>query len=203
MNIFFRTWLAAFALTLSCAVVSAEEFPSDLDAHLDADLRKLFSTIDALKLGINREAAKHDPSVQYIIGNAYSYHGGLSRGADEARRWYKVSADQGYIPAQYKMAKYYMRAKNEKDALIWYRLAAAQGHTPSQMAIGNMYFDGLLGHDLVSAYMWFHIAGLNGGEYADSTTNIIEEYLTRDQINDATRRAQVCMETKYHDCGWQ
>ena len=62
---------------------------------------------------------------------------------EKAINWYRISAEQGYAPAQNNLAIMYLEGKgteiNYKKALDLYTLAAEQGYVPAQNAL-NRYF---------------------------------------------------------------
>ncbi len=59
---------------------------------------------------------------------------------------YSLAAEQGYAPAQYKLAKFYrfgrICSKNEKTAIVWYRKAADQGYHDALLDLGFYYNSG-------------------------------------------------------------
>ena len=44
-----------------------------------------------------------DANAQYFLAQMYELGHEIEQDKEEAQRWYKLSADQGYIPAQEKM----------------------------------------------------------------------------------------------------
>lgn len=65
---------------------------------------------------------------------------------DEAVKMFRLSAEQGYAPAQYYMGVCYDKGRgfspNKTEAARWYRLAAEQDHTEAQFNLGYAYLMG-------------------------------------------------------------
>jgi TPR repeat protein len=57
---------------------------------------------------------------------------GVTASAEEAVRWYKLAANQGYAAAQRNLGDCYASGMgvtaSAEEAVRWYTLAAAQGH---------------------------------------------------------------------------
>jgi tetratricopeptide (TPR) repeat protein len=54
---------------------------------------------------------------------------GINQDYEEAKRYYKLAADQGNALAQYNLALIYEVIQNYSDAIHYYKLAAEQGDT--------------------------------------------------------------------------
>ena len=71
---------------------------------------------------------------------------GVSRDGNEAVRWYKLSAKQGYADAQFNLGVIYHEGKavpqDYIEAAKWYRLAAEQGSVLAQYNLGIMHRKG-------------------------------------------------------------
>ena len=65
------------------------------------------------------------------MGNSYYYGQGVSQDYNEAAKWYRKAAEQGYEKAQYNLGNsyYYGRGVSQdyNEAAKWYRKAAEQG----------------------------------------------------------------------------
>ncbi|MCB9974661.1 MAG: sel1 repeat family protein [Rhodospirillales bacterium] len=72
---------------------------------------------------------------------------GQKRDMIEAARLYRLAAQQGYAPAQYKVATFYEEGegvyRNYDEAARWYGKAADQDYTIAQTALAFMYFEGV------------------------------------------------------------
>jgi TPR repeat protein len=98
------------------------------------------------------------------------------RDDDEAMKWYRLAADQGYAKAQYKLGLIYQSdkwfdRKNNIEAAKWYDLAAQQGYAKAQFNLGDMYLkgEGVPQND-VQAAKWYRLASDQG--YAEAQWNL-------------------------------
>jgi hypothetical protein len=127
----------------------------------------------------------------------------------EAVKWYRLAAAQGYAPAQSSLGLAYEKGQgvpqDYQEAVKWYRLAAAQGNQFAQAKLGVMYTNGTgVGQDFVRAHMWFTLAGaaLSGDSGATATKNRdrIAAKMTAEQIATAQEMARRCQESKLKNC---
>ena len=112
---------------------------------------------------------------------------GVVKDYQEAIKWFKLSAEQGYAQAQYNLGLMYSKGEgvpsDDKEAVKWYRLSAEQRITGAQSNLGLMYEKGQgVEQDYVEAHKWFNISGINGNEIGRRNTNIIEKKMTPGQI---------------------
>ena len=97
----------------------------------------------------------------------YNYSKGLYI---KAANWYKKSADQNYVDAQYNLANLYLRGdgvtQNDYLAFSWFIKAAEQGDAPAQYNLGRMYLLGK-GSDknIIEGRFWMQLAIENDDEY--------------------------------------
>jgi len=54
--------------------------------------------------------------------------------------------------------------------------------------------------DYISAYMWYDIAASNSVESAAGALEDLAKEMTSDDIEEAKRRAQICLESNYKQC---
>lgn len=85
----------------------------------------------------------------------------------EAARWYRLAAEQGYLPAELNLAAMYNAgqgvSQNDKESLKWYRLAAEQGDVTAQRTLGTLHYQGLrVRQDYKEASKWFQMAAEQG-----------------------------------------
>jgi TPR repeat protein len=78
----------------------------------------------------------------------------------EAANWYMLAADEGYIPAQWRLAILHYHGsgvpQDYKKALDLYTTVAQSGDPYAQKMIGTMYSNGLgVQQDRIKAHMWF------------------------------------------------
>ena len=64
----------------------------------------------------------------------------MAQNEEEAVKWYRKSAEQGYADAQYNLAELLL-SKDGKEAFKWYQKAAKQGHAGAQDSLGLCYED--------------------------------------------------------------
>lgn len=88
------------------------------------------------------------------------------------------------------------------EAVKWYRLAAEPGQVWAQENLGFMYDQGKgFPQDFVSAHMWWNIASFNGDEDAGIKRDDVAKKMTPAEIAEAERRARVCLDSGYQECG--
>ena len=76
---------------------------------------------------ITADAERGDPVAQYQLGQLYKGGGqGLSQDYNEAKKWYRKSAEQGYAPAETALGIRIFKA-DEEEAYKWFQKAADQG----------------------------------------------------------------------------
>ena len=136
-------------------------------AHIDPDLI--------------RRAEQGDKVAQNDLGHEYAYCEGFIWGKDaKAVKWYRMSAEQGYAPAQTALGLLYyggvdtVLAKNYDEALKWFRLAADQGYAKAQNRIGMMYELGQgVPQDYAEAAKWYRMAVEQGYPAAQCNLGIM------------------------------
>jgi len=83
----------------------------------------------------------------------------------------RQKAEQGYVPAQYKLSELYVRSGDQGQALAWRRKAAEQGNLVAQMELAVEYYSGQNGdygcginvdQDYAEAAAWFRLAANQG-----------------------------------------
>ena len=94
--------------------------------------------------------------------NAYNYAYSFDREGDysEAFKWYKLSAEGGYAPAQNNLGIMYEEGKgvgkDNNKAFNWYLKSAEQGNVTAQYNVGSCYLRGKgVNKDLKKAEEWF------------------------------------------------
>jgi uncharacterized protein len=127
----------------------------------------------------------------------------------EAVKWYRLAAAQGYAPAEYRLGLAHEKGQgvpqDYHEAVKWYRLAAAQGSEFAQVNLGVMYTKGRgVPQDLVRAHMWFSLAAaaLSGdsGDTATKNRDRIVSKMTAEQIDTAREMARRCQESRLKNC---
>ena len=112
-----------------------------------------------------KAAVQGDAPAQYKLGMMYNtgqspvempiarqilqemtYNTAQEKNHQEAFKWFKKAAVQGYAPAQHNLGVMYSEghgvATNYKEALKWYKKAAGQGQATAQYHLGVMYNTG-------------------------------------------------------------
>jgi TPR repeat protein len=122
-----------------------------------------------------------DVDAQFEVGLAYETGNGVTRDEAEAARWFRQSALQGNVEAQYHLARLVARgAKGLKQdlptALKLYQDAAARGHADAMNALGKAYQQGKgTSTDLAKAAEWYGKAA--DLKLADAQNNLGMLYL--------------------------
>jgi TPR repeat protein len=103
------------------------------------------------------------PKTLYELGEKYYF----DEDYKEAFKWYKLSAEQGYIAAQCSLAWMYENGlgvvQSDIEAFTCYRLAAEQGEAYAQTNLGWMYRDGRgVPQSDTEATNWFRLAAEQG-----------------------------------------
>ena len=104
---------------------------------------------------------------QFRLGAAY-YTGLLvSRDWAESAKWWRRSAESGYLQAQHNLGVLYYRgegvARNHDEAAKWFRIAGERGFAESQHNLGILYRDGEgVEQDNGKAYVWLSLATEQG-----------------------------------------
>lgn len=123
------------------------------------------------KLGFNNEtsfnqclvlAKKGKPKAQYLVSNFY----GLKDNKDKCLSWCKLSAENGYIPAQICLAVFYKAGccvKGNQDMYLkWLTLAAEQGDLDSQYELAEEYYNNRINENFSLAAKWYRCCAERG-----------------------------------------
>ena len=105
---------------------------------------------------------------------------------NEAVKWYRKAAEQGYASAQTKLGGVLFTGrgvpKDDKEAVKWYRKAAEQGDSSAQFCLGVVFLNNAELKDNVTSYAWTDIAAANGYANAKKNKPIIAKGMTPEQI---------------------
>lgn len=86
-------------------------------------------------------------------------------------------------------------------AVKWYRLSAEQGTSTAQFGLGYAYATGQgVPQDFTTAHMWYNLAGSNGDADGGKNRDLLAAKMTPAAIEEAQRRARVCLESDYQNC---
>jgi TPR repeat protein len=119
----------------------------------------------------------------------------LPKDAAKAVEWYRRSADQGYVPAQFNLASAYFFGRgvppDTTQAIAWYRKAADQGFAQAEAVLGSLYRVGLgVSQDYLQAYVWFSLAVAGGDTEALRVRDETGKLLTAAELAEAERRVR-------------
>ena len=193
-----RAIFAALALAGVPIASSAQDFAKGLSAYQRGDFEAALQEWRPL-------ADQGHVSAQYNLSVMFRHGKGVPQDDAEAVRWYQLAADQGHARAQANLGFMYSNGndvpQDYAEALRWYQLAADQGNASAQTSLGFMYkYSSGVPQDYVSAHMWLNIASANGGEASGEWRDEIAASMTPEQIDEAQRRAKVCLASNYQDC---
>lgn len=89
------------------------------------------------------KADSGDKDAQFRAAWAYDSGTGAPRSGDNAKKYYRMAADQGMAEAQNSLGSIFQAEKNYSEAKKWYELAAAQDHPMATNSLGYLYDLGL------------------------------------------------------------
>lgn len=141
---------------------SAEDKPADV-ATVPAE--KVDPNAIAVPAGLQpaslAEAAKKGDSLAlFEIGARYTDGRGVKIDLAEAAKWYKLSADRGLAPAEYRLANFYEKgtgvSRDVEKAKTLYKSAAEKGNASAMHNLAVLYATGVGGTpDFSEAARWF------------------------------------------------
>ena len=116
-----------------------------------------------------------DSKVQFEIGRRFIHGFGVPKNANEAFRWFSLSAEQGYANSQCSIGFFYASGKgvtqDYSEAAKWFLKSAEQGDAIAQFNLGNCYVNGKgVTQDYSEAVKWYLKSAEQG--YAKSQCNI-------------------------------
>ena len=122
---------------------------------------------------ISKAAQAGDPGAQHNLGDRYYAGVGVEMNKQEAVKWWKKAAENGYAPAQMILGACYEKGGEgvDRDPIIavkWYAKAADQGNANAQYFLGYHYKSAEGNHDqnLAEAAKWFREAAGQGIDLA-------------------------------------
>jgi len=148
------------------------------------DLDKAAALYDAVLGSITDEPSRDevaaranagDPWAQTQMGIYYFNGDGVTQSYEEAARWYRLAADQGWVHAMTNLGGMYEQGlgvpQDLGEAVAWYRRAAELGFDRGQRALGYMYQTGRgVSVDLAEAIRLYRLAAAQG--YADAHNDL-------------------------------
>ncbi|EUB98668.1 Peptidoglycan-binding domain 1 protein [Rhizobium sp. CF080] len=120
-------------------------------------------------------AAAGDPNALFEIGARFTDGKGVKTDLSEAANWYKLAADRGLAPAQYRLANLFEKgtgvSRDLSKAMTYYKQAADAGNASAMHNLAVLYASGAAGQpDYAAAVSWFAKAADFG--VADSQFNL-------------------------------
>jgi TPR repeat protein len=125
------------------------------------------SRIVALLAVLAAPALAQSAEEQYELARMYATGEGMHQDPGEARRLYRLAAEQGLLKAQYAVARVYTLGVgsdfDDAEAAVWYRIAAERGHVGAQHDLGAIYDQGRgVAQDFGEAAKWYRSAAAQG-----------------------------------------
>jgi TPR repeat protein len=95
-------------------------------------------------------AEQGDAEAQYYVGHMYEKGDGVKKDQSEMVKWYRKSSENGFAPAQYRLAVGYAfgaggLSKDQDEAVKWLQRSAEGGHKKAQKILGRAYAEGRFG----------------------------------------------------------
>ena len=108
-----------------------------------------------------------NPAAQCCRARCYYNGWGELKDLTESVKWYRLAAEQGYAPGQFRLGARYAEGTGVRqdmtEAVKWFRLAAEQGDAPAQATLGAAYYDGEgVTKNLAEAVKWYRKAAEQG-----------------------------------------
>ena len=150
-------------------------------------------------------ADRGDAGAQFVVGYLHETgnpRGGQFRGPDyqEAIKWYRLSAGQGFAKAQLNLGHMYAVghgvARDDEEAARWYHKAAIQGSPEAQYNLGVRYYEGSgVARNNVLAHMWASLAVANStGKTQESAANLRDTVASRMTPTEISKARQLARE---------
>ncbi|SUO94745.1 tetratricopeptide repeat protein [Suttonella ornithocola] len=132
-----------FAAILGLGIASEALYAANPQAEMQAAATayQKGNKVEAFK-HLQNAAAAGDAIAQYNLSVAYSNGDGTKVNAKNALIWLKKSAQQGYPPAQYDLALYYLSQKQPTQAAPLLKILADKGDAAAQFNYGMMLIKG-------------------------------------------------------------
>lgn len=118
---------------------------------------------------------------------AYEQGGFFDKNTKTVNEWLLISAEQGYLEAQYEFARRCILTKvvghDATDGIIRYRRAAGQDHARAQYGLAVCLVNGKgTERDLSEAFYWLSRAAINGSPKAQHRIALLEEYMSEAEL---------------------
>lgn len=135
-----KTILPCMALLVNTGIASADYAKGMAEYRAKNYASALYEWLQSAEMG--------DEKSQYWLGMMYeSGRGAQKSQLDKALKWYQLSADSNYPPAQIKLGELYLAGKGVKkdlsQSVFWYQQAAKQNQPLAQFQVGLFYLEGV------------------------------------------------------------
>src|SRR3989454_12465104 len=162
------------------AAIAQADFEADKRTYEQGDYATALKELTPLAEQGNAEA-------QVLLGLMHFEGQGVPRDPSQALKWYKAAAEQGNPEGQLQLGVMYLMgisvARNTPQALKLLKLSADQGMRDAQVFLGLAYRNLRdAPRDFIQAYMWFHLAALQGDPLAPKQRDDLERLMTPDQV---------------------
>lgn len=122
-----------------CIIATANVSLAFAESGIDAYRQGNFS----MAASILSQKDRQSPVANYYLGQMYLYGYGQLKNDNLALRYFKKSAQDGYLKAQNLLARYSLLIKKDpKEALYWFKQAASQNDRAAQMYCAAAYMYG-------------------------------------------------------------
>lgn len=152
--------------------LTTQETPATLDVNLFADAANIPASVAPIAL--KQAALNGDPVALFEIGARYTEGRGTEVQLDNAVKWLKLSSDQNFAPAQYRLGNFYEKGtgvdRDIERAKTLYAAAAGNGNVNAMHNLGVLLASTGLSNDFNSAADWFLQAAERG--VRDSQVNM-------------------------------
>jgi len=134
------------------------------------------------------------PPGQCNLGTFYFDGKGVRKDHQEAARWFRAAAEQGFPAAENNLAFLYFTGEgvvqDYREAFKWMSRAAEQGYAQAQINLRDLYVEGKgVSLDYVTAYMWYTV-GSGGDPRASNRIKNLSRLITSKQRLEAQDRAK-------------
>ena len=112
-------------------------------------------------------AESGDAVAQCDLGVCYANGSGIAKDDYEAFKWFKLSAEQGYVSGMRNLGICYLKGlgveKNEDEGIKLFNLSAEQGDAEAQMCLGYCYAQGVgVSQNIDEALKWLKLSAEKG-----------------------------------------
>jgi uncharacterized protein len=150
---------------------------------------------------VTHTTGSQEPEEQFHRGRQFATGVGAGQSYARAAECYLVAARQGHCESQFSLGVMYGQGqgvlRNEASAVEMFRLAAALGHAGAQYQLGVRRFrasksgpETEASECRVESLKWLQLAAAQGYRQADSPREFAALNMTREEVDEARRRAQ-------------